>query len=139
MDDLQERHPASESSGRPCDRGAVRQRRGSDSRPLSKLRPESQVFGRLARPVHRQGTGAPLTEWGGTQEKPVRGGAWGGIPFGQGNRGVRETKEPLLGADWGIYRGGGIFLQGAEDCLLAALLLAQVGGNAIFVNHYTRR
>ena len=50
-----------------------------------------------------------------------------------------ETKEPLLRSDWAIYRGGAIFLQGTEDCLLEDLLLDQVGGNAIFVNHYNRR
>ena len=80
-----------------------------------------------------------LIELRGAQEKPVRSVALRGITFRHANRTVMETKEPLLRTDWAIYRGGAIFVQGAEDCLLEDLLLDQVGGNAIFVNHYNRR
>ena len=82
---------------------------------------------------------ATLIELRGAQEKPVRSVTLRGITFRHANRTVMETKEPLLRTDWAIYRGGAIFLQGAEDCLLEDLLLDQVGGNAIFVNHYNRR
>jgi len=80
-----------------------------------------------------------LIELRGTQETPVRSVALKGLTLRHANRTVMETKEPLLRTDWAIYRGGAIFFQGAEDCLLEDLLLDQVGGNAIFVNHYNRR
>jgi hypothetical protein len=80
-----------------------------------------------------------LVELRGTQEKPVRSVTLKGLAFRHANRTVMETKEPLLRTDWALYRGGAIFIQGAEDCLLEDLLLDQVGGNAIFVNHYNRR
>jgi hypothetical protein len=50
-----------------------------------------------------------------------------------------DTKEPLLRTDWAIYRGGAVFIEGAEDCALEDSFLDQVGGNAVFVNHYNRR
>jgi hypothetical protein len=80
-----------------------------------------------------------LLELRGTPEKPVRSVVLKGLTFRQANRTVMETKEPLLRTDWALYRGGAIFVQGAEDLLLEDLLLDQVGGNAIFVNHYNRR
>ena len=50
-----------------------------------------------------------------------------------------ETKEPLLRSDWTIYRGGAVFLDGAEDCPLEDCCFDQLGGNAVFVNNYNRR
>ena len=50
-----------------------------------------------------------------------------------------DTKEPLLRSDWTIYRGGAVFVTGAEDCALTDCTFDQVGGNAIFVNNYNRR
>jgi hypothetical protein len=50
-----------------------------------------------------------------------------------------DTKEPLLRSDWAIYRGGAVFFEGTEDCALEDSFIDQVGGNAVFVNHYNRR
>src|SRR5258706_507990 len=45
------------------------------------------------------------------------------------------TKE----GGWQNNRGGAVFCEGIEDCALEDCFLDQVGGNAIFVNHYNRR
>jgi len=50
-----------------------------------------------------------------------------------------DTKEPLLRSDWTIYRGGAIFINGAEDCTISDCEFDQLGGNSIFVNNYNRR
>jgi membrane-associated protease RseP (regulator of RpoE activity) len=50
-----------------------------------------------------------------------------------------ETKEPLLRTDWAIYRGGALFLNGVEDCLIEDCVIEKVGGNAVFINNYNRR
>lgn len=75
----------------------------------------------------------------GTAEKPVRHLVLRGLTFRHAARTVMDTKEPLLRTDWAIYRGGAIFLEGTEDCTLEDTFLDQVGGNAVFVNHYNRR
>lgn len=80
-----------------------------------------------------------LVEFRGSQEKPVRFVIFRGLTFRQAARTVMDTQEPLLRTDWAIYRGGAVFFEGAEDCALEDCFLDQVGGNAVFVNHYNRR
>lgn len=80
-----------------------------------------------------------LVEFRGSEQEPVRHVALRGLTFRHAARTVMDTKEPLLRTDWAIHRGGAIFLEGAEDCALEDCFLDQVGGNAIFVNHYNRR
>jgi len=80
-----------------------------------------------------------LVEFRGSQARPVRFVILRGLTFRHAARTVMETKEPLLRTDWAIYRGGAIFFEGAEDCALEDSFLDQVGGNAVFVNHYNRR
>ena len=50
-----------------------------------------------------------------------------------------DNKEPLLRSDWTTYRGGAVFFNGTEDCVLEDCFIDQVGGNAVFVNNYNRR
>ena len=80
-----------------------------------------------------------LVEFRGSEQEPVRFVTLRGLTFRQAARTVMETKEPLMRSDWAIYRGGAIFFEGAEDCALEDCFLDQVGGNAVFVNHYNRR
>ncbi len=80
-----------------------------------------------------------LVEFRGSQEKPVRFVIFRGLTFRQAARTVMDTKEPLLRTDWAIYRGGAVFFEGTEDCALEDCFLDQVGGNAVFVNHYNHR
>jgi hypothetical protein len=80
-----------------------------------------------------------LVEFRGSEEKPVRFVTLRGLIFRHAARTVMDTKEPLLRSDWAIYRGGAIFFEGTEDCALEDSFIDQVGGNAVFVNHYNRR
>jgi hypothetical protein len=80
-----------------------------------------------------------LVEFRGTEENPVRFVTLRGLTFRHAARTVMDTKEPLLRTDWAIYRGGAVFFEGTEDCVLEDSFLDQVGGNAVFVNHYNRR
>jgi hypothetical protein len=50
-----------------------------------------------------------------------------------------ETREPLLRSDWRIYRGGAIYVEGAEDVVIDNCSFDQLGGNAIFASGYNRR
>ena len=80
-----------------------------------------------------------LVEFRGSEAHPVRFVTLRGLTFRQAARTVMDTREPLMRSDWAIYRGGAIFFEGAEDCAIEDGFLDQVGGNAIFVNHYNRR
>ncbi len=80
-----------------------------------------------------------LVEFRGTPDDPVKWIELRGFTFQHTSRTFMETREPLLRSDWRIYRGGAIFLTGAEDCLVDDCFLDQVGGNGIFVSGYNRR
>jgi hypothetical protein len=80
-----------------------------------------------------------LVEFRGDEEHPVKWITLRGLVFHQAARTVMDTKEPLLRSDWAICRCGAIFFNGAEDCVLEDSFIDQVGGNAVFVNHYNRR
>jgi hypothetical protein len=80
-----------------------------------------------------------LVEFRGTPDDPVKWIELRGFTFQHTSRTFMETREPLLRSDWRIYRGGAIFLAGAEDCLVDDCFLDQVGGNGIFVSGYNRR
>jgi len=80
-----------------------------------------------------------LVEFRGDEAHPVKWITLCGLTFRQAARTVMDTREPLVRTDWAIYRGGAIFFNGAEDCVLEDSFIDQVGGNAIFVNNYNRR
>ena len=80
-----------------------------------------------------------LVEFRGQTGAPVHHIALRGLEFRHAARTVMDTREPLLRTDWAIYRGGAIFLEGTEDCALEDSRLDQLGGNAVFLNHYNRR
>lgn len=80
-----------------------------------------------------------LIEFRGTEQAPVRFVGVKGLSFRHAARTFMDTKEPLLRSDWTIYRGGAVFVNGAEDCLIENCLIDRIGGNAVFVNNYNRR
>jgi hypothetical protein len=80
-----------------------------------------------------------LIELRGTVEKPVKFVSFRGLTFRHAARTFMETKEPMLRSDWTTYRGGAVFVNGAEDCALEDCFIDQVGGNAVFVNGHNRR
>lgn len=80
-----------------------------------------------------------LVEFRGTAKKPVRFITLQGLTFRHTARTFMDNKEPLLRSDWTTYRGGAVFINGAEDCLVLDCEFDQLGGNTIFVNNYNRR
>ncbi|MFV0591772.1 MAG: right-handed parallel beta-helix repeat-containing protein [Draconibacterium sp.] len=80
-----------------------------------------------------------LIELNGTKGKPVKNVRFDGFIFRHAARSFMENKEPLLRSDWTTYRGGAVFVNGAEDCSILNCEFDQVGGNSIFVNNYNRR
>ncbi len=80
-----------------------------------------------------------LVEFQGSQSAPVRHLTLKGFVFRHAARTFMDTKEPLLRSDWAIYRGGAVVLTGTEDVAILDSEFDQVGGNAVFVNHYNRR
>ncbi len=80
-----------------------------------------------------------LIEFRGTEQSPVRFLTISGLTFRHAARSFMENKEPLVRSDWTTYRGGALFLNGTEDCVIENCFLDQVGGNAVFVNNYNRR
>lgn len=79
-----------------------------------------------------------LIEFAGTKEHPVKSVALRGMIFTAAARTFMENKESLLRSDWTIYRGGAVFLHGAEDCSIENCDFEQLGGNAIFISGYNR-
>ena len=80
-----------------------------------------------------------IVEFRGTPDQPVKYVELSRFTFRHAARTFMETREPLLRSDWRIYRGGAVFLAGAEDCRVDNCYLDQLGGNAIFVSGYNRR
>jgi len=80
-----------------------------------------------------------LVEFRATEQAPVRFISFKGLTFRHAARTFMDNKEPLVRSDWTTYRGGAIFYTGSEDCSLEDCFIDQVGGNAVFVNHYNRR
>jgi hypothetical protein len=62
-----------------------------------------------------------------------------GLTFRHTLRTFMETREPLLRSDWRIYRGGALYIEGAEDLVIEDCFFDQLGGNAIFMSGYNRR
>ncbi len=51
---------------------------------------------------------------------------------------IDEYITPSTG-DWGIHRGGAIFMTGVEDCAVENCFFDSVGGNALYIDHHARR
>lgn len=79
-----------------------------------------------------------LIVFAGTKERPVKSVSLRGMTFTAAARTFMENKESLLRSDWTIYRGGALFLRGAEDCFIENCDFEQLGGNALFISGYNR-
>ncbi len=79
-----------------------------------------------------------LVTFQGTAVDPVKYVALDGFKFGRTIRTFLKNKEPLLRSDWTIFRGGSVYLEGTENCSVKNCEFSQIGGNAIFFNHYNK-
>ena len=80
-----------------------------------------------------------LVEFNGSKAQPVKFITLRGLTFRHAARTFMENREPILRADWTIYRGGAVVFNGAEDCNITDCDFDQIGGNAIFINNYNHR
>ena len=72
----------------------------------------------------------------GEKNLPVRNVTIKGIKFEYAQRTFMEPYEPLLRSDWTIFRGGAVFIEGAENCSVRDCEFTSLGGNVIFVSGY---
>jgi len=75
----------------------------------------------------------------GTKAAPTTNVTVQGIHFRDGANINMEPWGVPSGGDWGLYRGGAIFLEGAEDVDVKHNDFERLDGNAVFVSGYTRR
>ncbi|OFX31368.1 MAG: hypothetical protein A2W90_06870 [Bacteroidetes bacterium GWF2_42_66] len=80
-----------------------------------------------------------LIEFNGSKGNPAKFITLDGFVFRHAARTFMENKDQLLRSDWTTYRGGAVFFDGAEDCIIENCEFDQLGGNSIFVNKYNRR
>ena len=75
----------------------------------------------------------------GTKAAPVKDITIQGITFRDAADITMRPWGVPSGGDWGLYRGGAIFIEGAEDILIQHNTLTRIDGNGVFVSGYTRR
>lgn len=79
-----------------------------------------------------------LFVFNGTMEQPVKNISIEGLKLKRTIRTFMKTADRLLRSDWTIYRGGVVHFEGTENCAIKDCELTDLGGNAIFFNHYNK-
>ncbi|EOR94589.1 hypothetical protein ADIARSV_2187 [Arcticibacter svalbardensis MN12-7] len=74
----------------------------------------------------------------GTKESPVKNISFKGLNFTQSRYTYMDKYEPVARGDWAIHRGGAIFMEGAENCVVEDCNFEYVGGNGVFMSSYNR-
>jgi len=74
----------------------------------------------------------------GTKASPVKNIQFKGFHFTQSTYTFMKSYEPLARGDWAIHRGGAIFMEGTENCLIEDCNFEYVGGNGVFMSAYNR-
>ncbi|MEQ6120107.1 PDZ domain-containing protein [Reichenbachiella sp. MALMAid0571] len=74
----------------------------------------------------------------GIEDNPVKNVTIEGIRFEHAQRTFMEKYEPLLRSDWTMYRGGAVFIEGAENVSIKNCEFTNLGGNVIVVSRYNR-
>lgn len=75
-----------------------------------------------------------LIELRGSSDALVKNVSIKGITFTQTARTFMKTREPLLRSDWMIYRGGVVFMNHTEGCVVEDCDFVHCRGNAVFVS-----
>ncbi len=74
----------------------------------------------------------------GDKEAPVKNIHFKGFTFSQSRYTFMDTYEPVARGDWSIHRGGAIFMEGTENCIIEDCNFEYVGGNGVFMSAYNR-
>ena len=77
-----------------------------------------------------------LIQLKGSKESPVKHIQLKGFRFTQSTYTFMEKYEPVARGDWAIHRGGAVFMEGAENCLVADCSFEYLGGNGVFMSNY---
>jgi hypothetical protein len=80
-----------------------------------------------------------IFEFRGTSTAPVQWITLDGFHYTHTSRTFAKATEQILRSDWEIYRGGAVFVTGAEDSNIQNSFFDQVGGAGVFINGYDRR
>lgn len=80
-----------------------------------------------------------LIEVRGSKDHPVHHLKFSGFRFAHTAATFMDPYELPSTGDWGIYRGGTVLMEGAEDCAIENSFFDAVGGNALFINGHNRR
>ena len=78
-------------------------------------------------------------EFAGTSAAPVQWVTLDGFHYMHTSRTFQKATEIIQRSDWMIYRGGSVFVTGAENANIANSFFDQVGGAGVFVNGYNRQ
>ncbi|MFC1738613.1 hypothetical protein ACFL1G_06160 [Planctomycetota bacterium] len=80
-----------------------------------------------------------LIEVKGSRQKPVRHLNFNGLRFTHTSATFMDEYITPSTGDWGIRRGGAVFMAGVEDCAIEDCFFDAVGGNALYIDHHARR
>jgi len=79
-----------------------------------------------------------LIQLKGNNESPVKNIQFKGFCFTQSVYTFMDKYEPVARGDWAIHRGGAIFMEGAENCIIEDCSFENLGGNGVFMSAYNR-
>ncbi len=79
-----------------------------------------------------------LIQLKGSSDNPVTNVHFKGLCFTQSRLTFLEAYEPVARGDWAIHRGGAIFMEGAENCVVEDCSFEYLGGNGVFMSAYNR-
>lgn len=74
----------------------------------------------------------------GSQDVPVQNITISGVTFSHTASTFLESYEVPSGGDWGIHRGGTLFIEGTVNTLVSNCTFNAVGGNGVFISNYNR-
>jgi hypothetical protein len=69
---------------------------------------------------------------------PIRDVTIEGVTFRDAADVAMEPWGVPSGGDWGLHRGGAIFIEGCENCVVTECTFTRLDGNAVFLSGYTR-
>lgn len=79
-----------------------------------------------------------LFVFNGSLNNPVKHISIEGLTLKRTIRTFMKTADRLLRSDWTIYRGGVVHFEGTENCAIRDCKMTDLGGNAVFFNHYNK-
>lgn len=73
-----------------------------------------------------------------TMSQPIKDITLEGITFRDAADIAMEPWAVPSGGDWGLHRGGAIFIEGCENCVVTHCTFTRIDGNGVMLSGYTR-